>query len=357
MGFKKAYWLTACLCLCIIYGIAQENEKKNTYTYSVKRNTPEQFARNTGLLFSPFVMDINGLNTNMGFDLQGSYIYQSKGMVEFNYRRSYLDRFNNDVIGDNALHGFPTAGASPVVSKELQFKIFLGNNCKDASETPVIKVEERTEYKVTYSEKKVPVPSKRMDYYSLRLGFSGYSSFVKNDNMQLSGYKVNVPSKSATEFNGPDFTTMLNTQVFSFGTSRIQVSDLIVNIDGHGEKEISQMTELYVDVLYAASIGLANMTVLKPIDPVYGGTITYQEYYVNHKTPNSNWGARVGYNSNSLKKYGFSTGVEIGVRPGIGIGLLNNGYLLFKAGIKFNARLFGCKTKATTVEPALSKPE
>lgn len=313
---------------------AQDN---GAYKYTLIRNNPEE-PKNLGISVFPFTLDYNDINFNMGFQAQLSYMYKTKASIELNYSLAYVDRMNED-FNKNSEHGYSIDGTSGAKKFEVLSHIFLKKTLKDVFETPHVKFAYSGSTRIDY---RVKIPAKRLDLIGLRLGFISGSGYIQNTNGSISfqGYHVNDPSKTLKQFSGSGYSTMMNYKTVVLGLSYTKISDLIINIEGYGEKKLLVETEWYLDLLYAPSITYADMTIPDSYNGSSGSFYDYQRYNVNDNTKKSKIGARLGWKNTPLTKFSaFYYGIELGLLPGPDIGFGNNFNLGAKVGLKFSAKV------------------
>lgn len=325
-----------CICLLLVIfsfdkALAQDTLRTQAYyrTRTIS-NAPEKI-NNLHLGLSPVYIDANNLNIAIGYGLEINYLYKNRLNLHTRYQRAYMDRSEEPENLDDA-PGTAATGSSPSRYADFGATYYF---YKDTSLTPeyiYINSDRLGGERIEFS---VNVAAKRMRLWGMRGGFIAFKSFIREteNNIGFRGYSMEDPTKQVIDFNGA-FSTMMETNTYYLGISRLDITNLVVEVEKLGQRSRKRRAELYADLMFAPQIVYYNMS-------AHGteSSIGFQEYNVNTHTARSRFGARLGFTRWSVKPLGFGFGAEVGVRPGPSAGVKYNTYINLRASINLSTRI------------------
>ncbi len=298
----------------------------NTRTVS---NTPEDM-NNLHLAISPIYLDANNLNIAFGYGAELTYLLKNRININARYQRAYMDRAEED--HPDVSPGLAATGSSPSRNFDLGFTYYFRHDTSHAPESIFIERKRLNNSDLSFT---VDVPAKRMRLWGARGGFIAFKTFIKDieNKIGFKGYLREDPASQIINFSGA-YSTMMESNTFYMGISRLDITNLLVEVEGLGMRGSKRRAELYADVMYAPNIVYYNMSAHGTAN-----SIGFQEYNVSRLTPRSRFGARLGYTRWSVSPLGIGFGAEVGVRPGPAAGVLYNTYINLRASVNLSTRI------------------
>ncbi|SHM09485.1 hypothetical protein SAMN05444266_106342 [Chitinophaga jiangningensis] len=158
--------------------------------------------------------------------------------------------------------------------------------------------------------------------------------------VQLMNLKVDKPEGSYGEFdysNINDGKAITKSEIITAGVGFSKFRDLKINLRDEtmkGKREVTNQTDLYVDVMYAPVFKYEDVIYYRPT-----GTSSKDSEVVPVTAPINRIGARIGAQAISMGKwFGIKSAIELGLRPGPKVENNGNIYLKLSAGLVFGGR-------------------
>lgn len=308
------------------------SEKKyyqDTVLYELIRNEPTR-SNLFGVLITPVLVDVNGLNLNISGNLGAFYTYQSKIGISGTFRRAYLD----NLTGSEAK---PPAGTVGNYGIAVNYQKLT--NIEIQTKISLLSREKEGKYSITLGTAKLGptraiaegrVEGSSVRALTLRLGFQADNRVIQNDTRGID-YVNATPSyryvyRNQTYELMPFYlinsSAMMQSNILSVGIASSSFGDIKIKMHDEnykGRREQRYQTDLYADILYAYNICLQDITYFHEL---YTYTQEYgqlaQQLDVS-QTPLSKLGARIGYQALGMfgsSPIGSKIAFELGVRPG-----------------------------------------
>ena len=317
------------LCNCNMLSAQDTIHVRSDYNARIIKNNPEK-AANLHIGLSPAYIDANNSNIALGFGAEAAFLWNNRLNLSARYQHAYLDRIEEDKL-DNA-PGLASTGSMPSRNAEFGAIYYFK---KDTSAIPESIFISRRKLAGDNIDISINVQAKRLRLWGLRSGFIAYKSFIRDNEgaIEFKGYIVDDPTQQIINFHGA-YSTMMETNTIYAGISRLDISDLLLQIEGHGQRTKQRRAELYADIMYAPEIVYYNMSARGTAN-----SIGFQEYNINTFTPRSRFGARFGFTRWSLQPLGVGFGAEVGVRPGPPAGAVYNTYINLRASVNLSKHI------------------
>ncbi len=314
-SFLLIIWL---LLLCSGMVDAQNNTSKpkhrkeaidillnDTFSFVQLRNDPVN-AANLSLRINPFYFELDGLNSNLGYDASIRYRIHNKFAISAEYRGSYfesIEKFGIDQVGS---FGGPATGATNFENFSLNGDYYFNSKLDTNVESVRI-----GRYRGFWLTERVTALYQLQ--YGLRLGLQYFQTYISGNQIAFSGYYINDPNKTVVNFGNEPIGTMMEENIISIGYSVTARHDLLISNKTLGKSKVMGESCLYADILYAPAITYTN--VIMPNYEYLSGE-KYTDFNVNNGIPKSRFGARIGFDYSDLSIYGLTFGLETGFRPG-----------------------------------------
>jgi len=247
--------------------------------------------------------------------------------IEAAYRASYfesVEKVNVDQIGS---FGGPALGTSNVQNADVNLDFFLKTIMDTAAESVNI-----GGYRGFMLRERVKALFEAQ--YGIRLGVQYYRTFVSGDQIYLSGYYENDPSKRIVNFGLEQIGTMMQENIVNLGLSITGRHDLLISNQTLGKNKVMNETYIYGDILYAPAIVYTNVIAINYENI---SREKYTDFNVNDNTPKSRFGFRAGFDYTDLNVAGLTFGMEAGFKPGPTF--ISGLYVMGKFGIAINAKI------------------
>lgn len=316
-------------CLAIFASfvtLAQEGEEE-VYEYAKLRNLPGRDA-SLGIIGIPLVLDLN--DYNMAFGAEGGLSLYLTNLInlEATYYYSYLDKLfeNPGQFGNSAI--VPAFESRTAREMKLLTRFYFTRKKYEDEELVRIKDVSSGTETIRYMLK---VPADRLQLYGARIGYTRGVSYFYNEGEGTQGRYVSDGTEANT--GSHPLNTFLQYGYASVGVSRTKISDLHVYIKNYGERKVSNIQEVYFDLLYAPHMEFENVYLGQ-----WNGQGEYENYQeVSLNVPVSRLGIRAGYSFSNFEKFGVIYSAEAGIRPGLEpIDMIATRiYALLKVGMNF----------------------
>ncbi|MGZ8507229.1 MAG: hypothetical protein ACXWXW_08610, partial [Bacteroidia bacterium] len=278
-----------CLLVLFSYELVQAQDtirKQAFYNTRILSNKPEM-VNNLHLALSPVYIDANNLNIAFGYGVEATYLYKHRLNLNARYQRAYLDRTEESAEADD-VPGLAATGSMPSRNLDLGATYYFFKDTSLTSEPIFI---DRHRIGGEPMDFNIDVAAKRLRMWGLRGGFIAFKSFIRdNENViDFKGYLADDPASQLIDFKGA-YSTMMETNTYYAGISRLDITNLLLEVEGYGQRSRKRRAEMYADIMYAPQIVYYNMSAHGTAN-----SIGFQEYNVNTHTARSRFGARFGY--------------------------------------------------------------
>jgi len=302
------------------------NLLSDTFTFTTIRNDPDG-RPNLTLLLNPAYLEFYGLNINMGAEASIHYSIHNKINFWGLYKQAYIELVNKYTVDQNNSYGGPATGPTTLKNGEVGVEYNFKSVTDPYDES--IFMGRYLEHAINRS-----ITANYLDNYGLRISAQYFETYFSGDQIPLSGYYINDPSKKIFSLGNGTLGTVMQENIIGIGTSRTGIHDLLVSNSSLGKRETQYKTYLYGDILFAPAISYTNVIMKN-----YGDLSRQQftGFNVNSATTKSRIGFRAGFTFNDLSKVGFTFSLETGVRPGPDF--VSGLYFMGKFGIALNGKI------------------
>lgn len=336
--------------------VVQEPSPKKYHQESVGYEQERNDPGNSGLVgvtIDPVLLDIHAMNMSARGGGSLFYTYKSLFNVTGSFNMAYVDNLggnygSKEPYGDVETYGIPSdykrsweAGVQSKISvlswiKESKYHLRLGRGKIGRMNATVVG---RLSGLVSHA-------------LTARLGYQIDQRVVESENgLQFQTntapyeYHYNDQVYSLSADNIATSSAIQKSGIITVGVAYSTFRDMKINLDDDeytGRREEKAQTDFFIDVLYAHSLQLQDMTYYHALYPYTGEYKHLPQSLDISSSPVKKIGARIGYQSLVMYKphYGLKTMLELGIRPGIAAP--NKGeslYLKFGFGFVFGGRL------------------
>ncbi len=311
---KTTFILTLAIVLFI------HNTYSQTYTYKLLSNDPLKNSKNLNLGIIPVYTNMSSNNLLLaGYGVYGKYRYKDVFSTNIEYKGVYYDKGGHLI--------------SPVYNSVNEYK--SGNSIIVRGQYYIFKYKKKSIHNIKVKQSgnttylmKIEDNVEDLRLIGLRAGFENSSTniYMIKDYGEYQIYDITDADKTITNIDATTcFGVMNKSNVISFGIGQSIIKDVVVHIEGYGDKELKKVTELYVDFLLAQKMTLDNIYQIS----------TNKEYNIDEFSDKTKYGFKIGYQNqiSGVKSSDYYYGIEAGISPGV---VESSYFLLLKFGLQFS---------------------
>ncbi len=330
------------LCLCTVSLFAQ----KSDYDFNIKDNKVEKSAYDLSLKLNPAFTDYSYDNTVGGYSSSLFFRISTIMALHGEYFGSYynvepaIEKENTSVTTYN---GVAANGYVPFQYYKVGATIYLFSRPFEGRVKVSLPSEKRNGSKQRYFFEVDGVEKLRQ--LGLRASAGQFQGQAKERDGEFDGANPDPLGDPLIPLNnvGGDNYTSLSYNLFSLGFSYEQLNHVTINIktDSIGMKPKRNHWRIYADFLVAQQIKLDDIRYTWDESGILEEEVYELQKYTVPKFENDvlpYLGYRAGFEYNTTGKVGFTYGLEVGARPGMG-SMIARSFFSAKVGVSFNWKL------------------